>query len=80
MNSPIARRPVPSSASLGVLFHDSAALVWKLLNTLEGFFARREQVLRDRQVLAEMTDRELADIGLYRGNLDRTSVHDEPWR
>lgn len=80
MNSPIARHPTPSSASLGVLFHDSAALMWKVLNTLEAFFAHREQVLRDRQVLAEMSDRELADIGLYRGNLERIGNRgDAPW-
>ena len=79
MNTPIARRPA-SSASLGVLFHDSAELVWKILNTLEAFFARRERILRDRQLLAEMSDRELADIGLYRGNLERIGTRgDAPW-
>jgi uncharacterized protein YjiS (DUF1127 family) len=57
-------------ASFAILFHDTARVVRRLAARVDAWFAARARAAHDRKDLASMSDRELADIGLYRGNFD----------
>jgi uncharacterized protein YjiS (DUF1127 family) len=51
----------------------TAAAVATLAARLDAWLARRERTARDREALAQMSDRDLKDIGLSRGYLDNVA-------
>jgi uncharacterized protein YjiS (DUF1127 family) len=77
-----ATRAAPASTHLAVLFHDSALALRSLAKVLDRWFAGRRRAEQDWQDLANMSDRELSDIGLTRGNFDAPRADprsDLPW-
>jgi uncharacterized protein YjiS (DUF1127 family) len=71
MNTSFDRNhPAAPVASFAILFHDSARALRKLAARVDAWLGARERSGQDREDLARMSERELADIGLYRGNLD----------
>jgi uncharacterized protein YjiS (DUF1127 family) len=53
-----------------IVFHDSARALRRLAERLDTWLLVRQRAGQDRRDLAGMSERELADIGLYRGNFD----------
>ncbi|MFO1281507.1 MAG: DUF1127 domain-containing protein [Burkholderiales bacterium] len=70
--------PAPGIARLAALLHGAAHRAFGIARALDRWIGEGRRARADRLVLAAMSDRELADIGVPRASID--AVADLRWR